>query len=133
SRKLPSSLFRFVIVTADENVAIDRAILRQQLGAEILEGCSQAHSVGQQLLGLLRRGALPNAERARSRTADRCGERYGCIDDNRASLPDALELLEKRGLAGKRDRQHANVARPRRSVIHAFNQRRLSDTLAQLL
>src|SRR5216683_4142272 len=50
------------VVAADDDIAVDRSVGIQQFGGGIVERGHHRHSLGNQFGGLLRDGALPDAE-----------------------------------------------------------------------
>src|ERR1700722_19585874 len=87
------------IIAADNYVAIDRAIGIQRLRSEILKSGYDRDAFRDKFRGLLRGGALPDAEGASGATADTCGQRHGGVDHDGAGRNRRLDLFEQSGLA----------------------------------
>src|SRR5207302_2605733 len=114
--------FCFVIIAADQDVAVDRPRLREQFGAQVVKRRRDYHGCRDKFARLLCRGTLPNVEHPRWRAADGCGEGHGRVNEDLSRLPVRLELFQERRLTGKGNCQYDDFAlREGGGVVRAFN------------
>ena len=113
-------LGRVWIITANNDVAVERLVAIQKLSRNIVKGSDYAHSLGYKFRGLLRRRTLPYAERTRGASSNRRRKRNGRIDKDAALLNCRFQFLEKCSLSFEGDRQHQDIGRgASRAVFHS--------------
>src|SRR5713226_5088939 len=116
------NLSRSFVVAAHKDVAIDWPILAEQFRAHIVKGRSDRYRCGHKFASLLRCGALPHAEHPRWRSADSRRKRHSSVNQNLPSFPAGLELLQERGVPGKRHRKDDQLTlRDRSCIVRALN------------